>query len=296
MTKLLGLLAIALTLPVAVAAQRRGNDGQDGGRRSQNNGHAEAQHNDRGAQRDRGRSNDGRSNQSYGSRPDYRDRSGDNRASRSQSPMGGHYDGADHGGRSQSSYKMGGGFDNRDHGNRGQDNGSYGNRGYDNGGYNGNYRPGGSSRDRDAHDNRGNRDSRYYGNDRVYRNNDRVYGNNDRVYRNNDRVYRNDDRVYRNDRVYRSSPSYRVGYGWHGGFSHDYIGPRHVWRLEGGNRDRFYFRGFYFRVAVYDYPNAADWYWDRDNVIIYDDPDNSGCYLAFNTRLGTYIHVTFEGN
>jgi hypothetical protein len=29
-------------------------------------------------------------------------------------------------------------------------------------------------------------------------------------------------------------------------------------------------------------------------VIIYDDPDNSGCYLAFNTRLGTYLHVTFD--
>ena len=84
---------------------------------------------------------------------------------------------------------------------------------------------------------------------------DRDYRN-DRDYR-SDRVYRNNDRIYRNDRVYRSSPSYRVGYGWHGGFSHDYIGPRHVWRLEGGDRDRFYFRGFYFRVAVYDYPTRS---------------------------------------
>jgi len=31
-------------------------------------------------------------------------------------------------------------------------------------------------------------------------------------------------------------------------------------------------------------------------VIFYDDPDNAGCYLAFNTRLGTYIHVVFEGS
>ena len=46
---------------------------------------------------------------------------------------------------------------------------------------------------------------------------------------------------------------------------------------------------------TYDYPLANDWYWDRDNVIIYDDPDNAGCYLAFNTRLGVYIHVTFDG-
>jgi hypothetical protein len=271
MTKLLGLFAIALSLPVAAAAQRRVNDGQDGGRRGQNNGRAEAQQNDRGARTDRGRSNDGRAQQSNGGRPDYRDRSGDNRGSRGQSPMGGRYDG-DRNGRSQSSYKVGGGFENGGRGsyNRGHDNGSY-NRGHDNGNYNGNYRP-------DRNDNRGNRD---YDNDRGHR---------------NDRVYRDDDRVYRNDRVYRGSPSYRVGYGWHGGFSHDYIGPRHVWRLEGGNRDRFFFRGFYFRVVAYDYPSVDDWYWDRDNVIIYDDPDNSGCYLAFNTRLGTYVHVVFEGN
>jgi hypothetical protein len=289
MTKLLGLFAIALSLPVAAAAQRRGNDGQDGGSRGQNNGRAQAQHNDRGA-RD-GRSNDSRSNQSYGARPDYRDRSGDNRGSRAQSPMGGGYGASDRGERSQPGYRVGGGFDNRDQ-NRNQGNRGYDNRGNDhgnsNGNYNGNYRPNGNARDHGSYDNRNDHDSR---------NNDRVYRNNDRVYRNdNDRVYRNNDRVYRDNRVYSNSPGYRVGYGWHGGFSHDYIGPRHVWRLEGGNRDRFYFRGFYFRVVAYDYPAADDWYWDRDNVIIYDDPDNSGCYLAFNTRLGTYVHVVFEGN
>jgi len=49
-------------------------------------------------------------------------------------------------------------------------------------------------------------------------------------------------------------------------------------------------------VAAYDYPNARGWYWDRDNIIIYDDPDNAGCYLAFNVRLGTYLHVTYIGN
>jgi len=282
MTKLLGLFAIALSLPVAAAAQRRGDDGQDGGRRGQNNGRAEAQQNNRGARGERGQSNDSRSNQSYGARPDYRDRSGDNRGSRGGSPMGGHYESGGTVQRSQPGYRVGGGFDNRDQnhdrGNRGYDNRSYGNRGNDNGSYNGNYRPDG--RDHGSYDNR----------------NDHDYRNNDRGYRDNDRVYRNNDRVYRDDRVYRSSPEYRVGYGWRGGFSHDYIGPRHVWRLEGGNRDRFYFRGFYFRVVAYDYPAASDWYWDRDNVIIYDDPDNAGCYLAFNTRLGTYIHVVFEGN
>ena len=127
----------------------------------------------------------------------------------------------------------------------------------------------------------------------AYRIEQRGYHGNDRPDRN--ARYR-DDHYYRGDRGYRPSPSYRGGYGFRGGFSHDYIGPRHVWRLEGGGRDRFFFRGFYFRVAAYDYPYADGWYWDRDNVIIYDDPDNSGCYLAFNTRLGTYLHVTFDGN
>jgi hypothetical protein len=273
MTKLLGVLAIALTIPAAAVAQRRGNDGQDGGRRGQNNGRAESQpRNDRGARGDRGRSDENRPQQS--AHPDYRDRSGYGQSPRTETRMGGRYDGGGRTERSQPSYQLGRGFNNG-----GRDNGGH------NRDYNGSYRPDRNGRDHDSRDNR-DQDNRGNRNDRDHRN--------DRDSR-NDRDHRN-DRFDRDDRVYRASPGYRVGYGWRGGFSHDYIGPRHVWRLEGGNRDRFFFRGFYFRVAAYDYPYADDWYWDRDNVIIYDDPDNSGCYLAFNTRLGTYIHVTFEGN
>jgi len=109
-----------------------------------------------------------------------------------------------------------------------------------------------------------------------------------------DRARYHNDHDYRTERGY-GRPGYYGSYRYRGRFSHDYIGPRHVWRLEGGGRDRFFFRGHYFRVAAYDYPHASGWYWDRDNVIIYDDPDNVGCYLAFNTRLGTYIHVSFDG-
>jgi hypothetical protein len=90
---------------------------------------------------------------------------------------------------------------------------------------------------------------------------------------------------------------YRVPQGWgHRSFSRDYIGPRHVWRIEGGRRDRFRVRGAYFQVATYDYRYADRWYFDRDNVVIYDDPDNAGYYLAFNVRLGSYLHVVYMGD
>jgi hypothetical protein len=90
--------------------------------------------------------------------------------------------------------------------------------------------------------------------------------------------------------------AYHVDRPWEHGRFPGGIGREHVFRIMGGGPERFWFSGYFFSVAAADIAFCNGWLWGTDEITLYADPDHLGWYLAYNVRLGTYVHVMYLGN
>lgn len=92
-----------------------------------------------------------------------------------------------------------------------------------------------------------------------------------------------------------ADPKYRLDGPWQNGRFTGGFGKDHLFPLDETSGDRFFFKGFYFSIAPDDKSYGIDWFWDSDQIAIYEDPDHIGWYLIYNVRLGTYLHAMYRG-